>query len=148
MKTAADILKQKPHTFNFIEPGARVADALNLMNAMNRSFLVVMHDDQYSGIFSEHDFIHKVAMAGLEPEKVLVKEVMDVNLPTVDMDAPVEDVIALMNAHHARYVPVFSGLIFEGVITLHNLMNMVLQNREQVFGRNPVFPQATGKFVL
>jgi CBS domain-containing protein len=148
MKTAADILKQKPHTFNFIEPGARVSDALNLMNCMNRSFLVVMHDDQYKGIFSEHDFIHNVAMAGLDAKTCLVKDVMGSDLPAVDMDTPMEDVLALMNAHHARYVPVFNGLVFEGVITLHNIIQLVLQNRELIFGRNPAFPQATGKFVV
>ena len=148
MRTAADILKQKPHTFNFIEPGARVADAMNLLNIMNRSFLVVMHENQYKGIFSEHDYIHNVAMRGWDPETCLVKEVMSTNLPAVDMDTPIEDVLALMNAHHARYVPVFNGLMFEGVITLHNIVSLVLQNREQVFGRNPVFPQATGKFVV
>ena len=148
MKTAADILKQKPHTFNFIEPGACVADAMNLLNIMNRSFLVVMHEDQYKGIFCEHDYIHNVALRGWDPESCLVREVMSTNLPAVTMETPVEEVIELMSAHHARYVPVFDGLRFEGVITLHNIIKMLLQDREAVFGRHPLFPEGAGTYAF
>jgi CBS domain-containing protein len=133
MKTAADILRQKPHTFNFVDPGARVADALNLLNALNRSFLVVMHDKDFKGIFCEHDFVKNVAVRGWDPAICIVSDVMSKDLPAVELDTHVEEIIELMNLHHARYIPVFNGLAFEGVITLHNIMKMVLQSREEIF---------------
>jgi len=133
MKTASDILRQKPHTFNFVDPEARVSDALNLLNALNRSFLVVMHDNQFKGIFCEHNFVKNVAVKGWDPAICIVSDVITKDLPAVEIDTHVEEIIELMNLHHARYIPVFDGIRFEGVITLHNIMKIVLQSREEIF---------------
>jgi predicted transcriptional regulator len=62
-----------------------------------------------------------------------VKEVMTSCLPSVTPETSLEDIIALMYAHHTRYVPVFSGCSFEGLITMYNIMSTMLETREPVF---------------
>jgi signal-transduction protein with cAMP-binding, CBS, and nucleotidyltransferase domain len=133
MKIVSDILQQKPHSFNYIEPDALVEDALSLMNNLNRSFLIVMHERDFKGIFCEHDYIHNVALRGWDSATCKVEEVMTKDLPTVTPQDSVERVMQLMDAHHVRYVPVFSSFYFEGVITLHDIMHLVVENREQTF---------------
>jgi predicted transcriptional regulator len=133
MRTAADILRKKPRTFNFVDPGARVADALNLINALDRSFLIVMHDDAYKGIFCEHDFVKNVAVRGWDPAICIVSDVMHAELPVATLDTHVEEIISLLNIHHVNYIPVFDGHRFEGVITLHDVMDIALQCREEIF---------------
>jgi CBS domain-containing protein len=133
MKTAHDIISQKPHGFNYVEPEARVVDALNLLNAMNRSFLVVTDDGGYRGVFCERDYLRNVAIRGWDPNVVQVQDVMSTNFPTVAPDESIEHVMQLVNAHHARYVPVFDGHHFEGVITLHDLLRILVNEKEEVF---------------
>jgi predicted transcriptional regulator len=133
MRTAADILRKKPHTFNFVDPGARVSDALNLINALDRSFLVVMKDDAFKGIFCEHDFVKNVAVRGWDPAICIVSEVMHAELPVATLDTHVEEIIGLLNTHHVNYIPVFDGHRFEGIITLHDVMDIALQCKEEIF---------------
>ena len=55
MRTVANILQNKPPVFNFIDPDAKVIEALQLMNSVNLSYLVVKQKDDFQGIFSERD---------------------------------------------------------------------------------------------
>jgi CBS domain-containing protein len=45
MRTVADILAKKALLFNVIDPDAKVIAALQLMNSVNLSYLIVMKDD-------------------------------------------------------------------------------------------------------
>jgi signal-transduction protein with cAMP-binding, CBS, and nucleotidyltransferase domain len=136
MKTASDILLHKPPAFNLIAPDAQVKDAVKQMCVLNRSYLLVMDDENdFKGIFCEHDLVHNALLLGAEVEDRQVKEVMQVNLQAVAPDTPVEEVVALMYAHHHRYVPVFSGWHFEGVITTYDILNVMLECRERFFSK-------------
>jgi CBS domain-containing protein len=126
MKKAADIVKNKPLPFNVVNPTVTVSEALQVLNAMNRTYLVVMDGADYRGIFSEHDYVKKVAMPGWDPATCTVEEVMNKNAPSVTPDTSLEEILALMNTHHARYIPVFEGYKFAGVITFHHIIKLML----------------------
>ena len=53
MRTVKDILNAKAKPFNQITSHTLVIDALKMLNSINLSYLVVMDDDEYKGIFSE-----------------------------------------------------------------------------------------------
>jgi len=53
MRTVKDILNTKTKPFNHVGPSTLVIEALNLLNSVNLSYLVVMEADEYKGIFSE-----------------------------------------------------------------------------------------------
>ena len=55
MRTVANILQNKLPAFNSISPSAKVIEALQLMNSVNLSYLVVKDGDTFCGIFSERD---------------------------------------------------------------------------------------------
>jgi CBS domain-containing protein len=133
MKTANDIICMKPHGFNIIDASAKVDDAINQLNTINRSFLVVMENGEYKGIFCERDYLHNVAWRGWDPQVVTVQDVMSTNLPMVSPGESVEHVMRIMNTHHARYVPVFDGHHFEGVITLHGILRILLKDKAEAF---------------
>ncbi|MBI3883285.1 MAG: CBS domain-containing protein, partial [Sphingobacteriales bacterium] len=44
MRTVANILENKAPAFNVISPDAKVIEALQMMNSVNLSYLVVMKD--------------------------------------------------------------------------------------------------------
>jgi CBS domain-containing protein len=133
MTTVASVLATKPRPFNFIDPGAKVADALNLLGAVNLSYLVVMHNQEFKGIFCEHDFCKNVAMRGWDPKVCRVEDTMTKDLPIVTPEDSIETCVRLFNAHHVFYIPVFDQFRFEGVITRGDVIRTMLRNGVNVF---------------
>jgi len=126
MKTVSDILASKPKAFNTITPTALVIDALNLLNSVNLSYLVVMDGEEYKGLFGERDYSRNVVLKGRASNSTQVQEVMTTDLPVVATDDTVPYCMSLMNSHKTRYLLAYDDGKFAGVITIHDLLRQVL----------------------
>lgn len=133
MRTVANILQNKPPAFNFISPAAKVIEALQLMNSVNLSYLVVKEDDTFCGIFSERDYSRNVILKGLHSDSTAVEQVMSTSLPIVSLLTTVEDCMHLLNTHKTRYLIVFFDNEFKGVVTINDVLRDAIENKEQVF---------------
>jgi predicted transcriptional regulator len=133
MRTVANILMSKPPAFNFVEPDAKVIEALQIMNSVNLSYLVVIKEEKFYGIFSERDYSRNVILKGLHSDTCAVKEVMSVSLPVIGMQDTVEQCMQLLNSHKTRYLVVFDNNNFKGVITLNDVLREALNSKEMVF---------------
>ncbi|TCZ70156.1 CBS domain-containing protein [Flaviaesturariibacter aridisoli] len=138
MRTVAQLLTTKPPLFNQIGPNALVLEALNLLNSLNLSYLVVTEDGQYRGLFSERDYARNVILKGHASNSTPVREVMSVDLPIVNVEETIEQCMRLMNAHKTRYLLAYDDEQFVGVVTIHDLLREVINNRELVFDRATV----------
>lgn len=135
MRTVANILQNKLPVFNFIDPDAKVIEALQLMNSVNLSYLVVKHNDDFHGIFSERDYSRKVILKGLHSDSCSVKEVMSTTLPMVSMQDTAEMCMQIFNTHRTRYLLAFDHNIFKGVITINDILREAIENKEMVFDK-------------
>ena len=133
MRTVKDIFDSKPKAYNFISPDDLVINALEQLNTINLSYLIVKENDEYRGIFCERDYSRNVILKGRASKDTKVKEVMSIDLPVVDIKDTVEHCMNLMNAHKTRYLLGFNDQQFVGVITIHDLLRQVLTNKELVF---------------
>ncbi|MFZ4057362.1 MAG: CBS domain-containing protein [Ferruginibacter sp.] len=133
MRTVANIIQNKPPVFNFIAPDAKIIEALQLMNSVNLSYLVVQNHEGFHGIFSERDYSRKVILKGLHSDTNLVKEAMSTDLPMVGLQDTVEHCMELLNTHKTRYLIVFSQNAFAGVVTINDVLREALSNKEMVF---------------
>lgn len=131
MKIAQEVLWQKGNVNNFIESGALVIDALNRLNEVDLSYLIVKDGDEVLGVFSERDYARKVALQGRSSASTKVGEIMTVNLPRVQVSDSLEACMNLLADRGRRYVLVMSGTRFEGVITIHDLLREVLLHGER-----------------
>ncbi|MES1198186.1 MAG: CBS domain-containing protein [Chitinophagaceae bacterium] len=138
MRTVQDILNSKAKIFNVIEPDALVIDALTMLNSVNLSYLVVMEEDKYKGIFCERDYSRNVILKGRSSRTSLVKEVMTIDLPIVQVTDTVEFCMNFMNLNKARYLLAYNDNHFEGVITIHDLLRQVISGKESVFDSTAV----------
>ena len=126
MNTAAEILRQKSTAFNYVHPHYNALEAIRLLSSLNRSFLVVMEEGAYKGIFTEHAFVQKMATPGWQAADKTVAEIMDTKLPAASMDSTRQEMMQLMILHHTRYLPVFDGYRFARVISMNNLLKAML----------------------
>src|SRR4051812_34550954 len=130
MRTINEILRQKGPHFNYVEASALVIDALTLMKSENISYLIVRENGNYVGIISERDYAHKIILMGKHSDSTPVKEIMTTDLPIVSETDIAEQCMILMNASKSRYLPVFDGRDFKGVITIHDLMREAIAENQ------------------
>ena len=133
MRTVKDVLETKTKAFNQVSPSTLVIDALNLLNSVNLSYLVVMDADKYKGIFSERDYTRNVILKGKASNSTQVQEVMTTDLPIVTLTDTVEHCMNVMNSHKTRYLLAYDHMDFKGVITIHDLLRQAITNRHEVF---------------
>ena len=134
MPTVKNIIENKTKPFNMIAPDALVIDALNLMNSLNLSYLVVMDGKLYKGIFSERDYSRNVILKGRTSNTSSVQEVMTTDMPIVTFTDTVENCMNLMITHKTRYLLAYDNEHnFAGVITIHDVLRQVIANKEKVF---------------
>jgi predicted transcriptional regulator len=133
MRTVRDILNNKTKSFNTISPEETVFNALQMLNAVNLSYLVVMDGDVYKGIISERDYSRKVILQGKHSHDTKVKEIMSVDVPMVDVNDSVEKCLHLIDDHKTRYLLAFEDDQFAGVITINDLLRQIMKARSDVF---------------
>ena len=134
MRTVKNILASKPRPVNIVSPSTLVIDALNMLDSVNLSYLIVMDGDHFKGIFSERDYSRNVILKGRASSSTPVSEVMTTDLPRVLPTDTVEHCMNAMNVNRTRYLLAFDAdNRFSGVITIHDLLRQVLASREDVF---------------
>lgn len=136
MRTVRNILEVKAKPFNIVSPDTLVIDALRQLNTINLSYLVVMENDQYRGIFSERDYSRNVILKGRHSDSTMVAEVMTHDIPVVELDETAEQCMHLIDQHKTRYLLAFDeNKRLAGVITIHDLLRQVLNDKEEVFDK-------------
>lgn len=134
MRTVKNILESKQKPFNSIASDTLVIDALNMLNSVNLSYLVVMEKDLYKGIFSEREYSRNVILRGRASNTTTVSEVMTSDVPVVDLMDTVEHCMNTMITNKTRYLLAYdANQTFAGVITIHDLLREVLASKKNVF---------------
>jgi CBS domain-containing protein len=133
MRTVQDMLNSKQKSFNHIEPNALVIDAINMLNSVNLSYLIVMDGNEYKGIFSERDYTRNVILKGRASNTTMVKDVMTTDLPIVSVTDSVEHCMNVMNSHRTRYLLAYNDHQFVGVVTIHDLLRQVIASKGEIF---------------
>lgn len=134
MRTVKNIIDSKGKPTNIVSSDTLVIDALNQMNTVNLSYLIVMDGKEYKGIFSERDYSRNVILKGRHSNSTTVLEVMTTDLPKVALTDTVEHCMKTMTENRTRYLlAIDTNKKFAGVITIHDLLRQVLASREDVF---------------
>lgn len=136
MRTAKNIIDKKSKIPNTVSPQTLVIDALKKLIDVNLSYLIVMDGDTYKGIFSERDYSRNVVLKGRSSTTTTVEEVMATDLPSVLPAQTAENCMNILSTTKSRYLVCFDADgNFKGVITIHDLIRIVLADKQDVFGR-------------
>jgi len=133
MQKVRDVLARKNKPHNYISSQALVFEALQMLNAVNLSYLVVMDDTEFKGIFSERDYTRNVLLKGKTSSTAKVSEVMSTDMPVVDVEETVEQCINKIDTYRTRYLLAYDNQQFAGVITIHDLLRQVIAAKADVF---------------
>jgi len=129
MSHVSDIVRNRD--LFYVEEGSTVADVARRMAELHVGAILILNGDQLRGVFSERDLMKRVVLAGLDPQRTRVEEVMTSELATVDFTATLEEAMELMTTHGCRHLPVTNGVRVVAFLSMRDLMHYELARKTE-----------------
>jgi CBS domain-containing protein len=124
--TVAAMIRRKGDAVVTIAPDATVFEAIGRMVEHNVGALVVV-DAGPVGIFTERDYLRRIALEGRTSRTTRVEEVMTSDLITVGPDAGAEHCLGMMTEHRIRHLPVIRDGELAGVVSIGDCVRCLLE---------------------
>jgi CBS domain-containing protein len=132
MPTVRDVLAVKGEQVHSVSPQTTVLDTIRKMNQHKIGAVLVMHEGQVAGIFTERDVLRRVIGEEKSPANVRVAEVMTEDLICVEPETDLDDVAAIMKQKKIRHIPVCDSQgKLHGMISIGDLNSYHASNQEQ-----------------
>jgi CBS domain-containing protein len=131
VSTVAQILEEKSGDVLKIDADATVLDAVRKMVDANIGALLVTAGGEIAGIFTERDYLRRMAVQGRQAEDTLVRDVMTTPLVYVTPETSVDESMALMTDRRIRHLPVADEGAVVGMVSIGDLVKF--QSKQQSF---------------
>ena len=115
-----------------IDENKSVLDAAKLMKDEFIGSVVVTNSSGIQGIFTERDLVMDVVGKGKDPEKVKVKDVLSRDPIKVNPNDTASSCLDLMKEHSCRYLLVFEGDEFVGIVSLRDMVVLMIDEKEEL----------------
>jgi len=130
MGRVADILARKGTQVHTLPGDATVFEAIAKMVEHNLGSLIIQDGDLVAGIFTERDFLRRVALEQRDPRVTKVREVMTARLLFLDPNRSVEECMAIMTQERIRHIPVLDEGRLAGLLSIGDVVKHVSDERE------------------
>ena len=124
MKTGylvCDAMTQRPIS---VEHDVNIVDCSRIMAKNHVSTLVVQKANKLEGLLTEKDIVRKIVAEGLDPSKVLAREIMETKFPTISPEKDIYDAIKLMGEKNIRHLPVMNKKTMVGFLTGKDILKI------------------------
>lgn len=130
MSTIREVLERKGGTVLTIDRRASVLEAIGTMSKANIGALVIAEDEQPVGIFTERDYLRKIALEGRSSRDTRIEEVMSSPLITVAPAEATHRAMETMTECRCRHLVVVEGDAMVGIVSLGDLVKHMLVEKE------------------
>ncbi|RYF50774.1 MAG: CBS domain-containing protein, partial [Cytophagaceae bacterium] len=114
----------------FAAEGETVLGALKLMAEKNIGAVLVVDNDELTGIFSERDYARKIVLKGRHSDDTLVRDVMTPNVITIEPEQRLEDCMQIMSDKHIRHLPVMESGKLIGIISINDVVTAIMRDQK------------------
>jgi CBS domain-containing protein len=108
-----------------------VAAVARRMAELHVGAILVLNEETLRGIFSERDLMKRVVLEHLNAETTPVRDVMTIDVVTIDELATLDEAMELMQSHNCRHLPVTRGSRVVGFLSMRDLMNYELARKTE-----------------
>jgi CBS domain-containing protein len=130
MSTIRDVLQRKGGTVLTTHRQASVLEAIGMMSQANIGALVIEENDRPVGIFTERDYLRKIALEGRSSRETKVEEVMSSPLITVNLAESTRRAMETMTECRCRHLVVLDEDRMAGIVSLGDLVKYMLVEKE------------------
>ncbi len=125
MHIVSEILTEKGDAVIEIDGGETVYEAVKAMVAANVGALLVTDGSEIAGIFTERDYLRRIAVEGRRSRDTFVRDVMSSPVICVTPETSVEEGMALMTDRRIRHAPVVEGGVLVGMVSIGDLVKFI-----------------------
>ncbi|MDX1459462.1 MAG: CBS domain-containing protein [Xanthomonadales bacterium] len=130
MSTVSEILNRKGGMVISVRENDTVFDAIRLMADVNVGAVLVTRDDAIVGIFTERDYLQKIALNSRSSRETPVGEVMSSPVITATPHDSVQQCMETMTSCRCRHLPVVEGEKLLGIVSIGDLVKKMLEEKE------------------
>jgi CBS domain-containing protein len=120
--TVEDILNKKGNKVITINADEPIVNAVELMVRHNIGAVLVVTEGGICGIFTERDYMRKVAGSSIDTKKTRVMDISSCNLVAIDPSYSVTEAMAIMTEQHCRHLPVMEKDELVGLVSIGDLV--------------------------
>ena len=127
-----------------LPPDAGAREAAKVMGAKRISAILVVENDQLTGIVTERDLAKKVLAGGLDADATKLSEIMTSNPDTLSPEDSPVNALELMSMRGYRHLPVVKGEDLVGMVSIRDLYTFVKNQLEEDIRQRDAFIFETG----
>jgi CBS domain-containing protein len=131
MSKVSEILENKGGMVLSVDVNETVFDAISLMAEVNIGAVLVQKDDTISGIFTERDYLQKIALKSRSSQDTRVGDVMTTPVISADPNDSVQHCMETMTTCHCRHLPVVEDGKLLGIVSIGDLVKKMLDEKQQ-----------------
>jgi len=131
MAKVSDILENKGGMVLSVDVNETVFDAISLMAQVNIGAVLVQKGDTIAGIFTERDYLQRVALQSRSSKQTRVGDVMTTPVISADPDDSVQQCMETMTTCHCRHLPVVHDGELLGIVSIGDLVKKMLDEKQQ-----------------
>jgi CBS domain-containing protein len=130
MSKIREILDRKGGAVLSTDFSTSVREAIGIMSEANVGAIVVTEQGQAVGIFTERDYMRKIALQGRSSKDTPLQTVMSSPLITVVPEDSTDSAMETMTTCRCRHLIVVEGEEMRGIVSLGDLVKQLLVDRE------------------
>jgi CBS domain-containing protein len=131
MITIRDLLRSHSHQVFTVAPDSTVYKALELMARENIGAVLVMEGEKLVGVMTERDYARKIILKDRASKNTQVREIMSTDLFIMYPGQRVDEALEMMSQKAVRHLPVTEGEKVLGVITILEVVQAIIQQRNE-----------------
>lgn len=120
-----DILEAKGREVVTAAPDETVYDCIDRMVDRNVGSILIVDGENVAGIFTERDYLRRIALEGRTSKTTRVAEVMTADVMAVPPTHTVNECMAIMTEAKCRHLPVVEDSVLLGVISIGDCVKEV-----------------------
>jgi CBS domain-containing protein len=129
MSRVSEILEHKGGMVLSVDISESVFDAITLMAQLNIGAVLVQQNESISGIFTERDYLQKIALQSLSSHKTKVGDVMTSPVISADPGDSIQHCMETMTTCHCRHLPVVENGKLLGIVSIGDLVKKMLDEK-------------------
>jgi len=130
MSSVSEILEHKGAMVLSVDINESVLDAISLMAEVNIGAVLIQNGDTISGIFTERDYLQRVALKSLSSKETRVGDVMTNPVISADPGDSIQQCMETMTTCHCRHLPVVEGGKLLGIVSIGDLVKRMLDEKQ------------------
>lgn len=113
-----------------VESTETVFNAICLMAEVNIGAILVQDNDSISGIFTERDYLQKIALKSLSSKETKLSEVMTSPVISADPNDSIQKCMETMTTCHCRHLPIVENDKLLGIVSIGDLVKHLLDEKQ------------------